>query len=72
MNRRLKKTYRVFAGTKSEIYRNDVIMKWVAYGSRDGKPTMGMGDDLAEALADLALRMLGHEEEAFRFKVVQS
>lgn len=72
---KLKKSYKTFVGQNmwkgaSNIYYGNQCMGWVAYSNRNGVLWMGQGADRAEALSDLALRMLGHDEEAWRLKVV--
>jgi hypothetical protein len=75
MGDRLKKTYKTFVGQNmlgGNVYRGDVLMGWVAYSKRNGVLWMGQGADKNEALADLALRMLGHDEESWRLKAVEA
>ena len=70
--RKLRKSYPVMlaAVSVSALYQDNGLMPVVAYGTRDGAIFQGMGVDRAEALNDLALRMLGHDEEAWRLKVI--
>lgn len=76
---KLRKTYKAFVGQNlpsqspgwsTNLYGRD-MMSWVAFSTRNGVLWMGQGADKAEALADLSLRMLGHDEEVFRFKVIE-
>jgi hypothetical protein len=67
----LRKSYKTLVGQNlapgaHNVYRGDVLMSWVAYSQINGTVWMGQGADKTEALADLALRMLGHDEEAWR------
>jgi hypothetical protein len=71
---KLRKSYPVIVGQNLKpawnLYHSENLMGWCAYGSLRGALHMGMGDTRNEALADLALRMLGHDEEAWRLKAV--
>lgn len=72
---KLRKAYKTFVGQNmwkgcSHLYAGEHLMAWVAYSTRNGVIWMGQGADRTEALADLSLRMLGHDEEAWRLKVV--
>lgn len=76
---KLKKTYRVFVGQaipcSAPGYAANIYgtghMAWVAYSTLRGTVWMGQGADRSEALADLSLRMFGHDEMTDKFKVIE-